>query len=77
MSSFFGASIQGKRRREDVDHLVRLVDRQGRLRDVGELALIGELEPLGLLGRLHEDDRLLGLAHRPLDLLVALRGRSG
>ncbi len=55
-----------------VDDRARLVDRQRRLRDVGELLGIGDLERVDVGLGLHEHDVLGGLAHRALDLLVAV-----
>ena len=54
-----------------VDDRARLVDRQRRLRDVGELLGVGDLERVDVGLGLDEHDVLGRLAHRALDLLVA------
>ena len=54
------------------DDLAGLVDRERRLRDVGEPRARREARALGVLDRLDEHDRVGRLAHRPDDLLVAL-----
>ena len=71
MSSFFGPTIVGEPPPERADDLRRLVDRERRLRDVGDGRLRWELERLGLGDVLDEDRRVRRLAHRPDDLLVA------
>ena len=71
MSSRCGPRMVGKRSRERRDDRGRLVDRQRRLRDVGELRVRRERQPGDVLDRLDEHDRLGRLAHRPDDLLVA------
>ena len=71
MSSFFGAWIAGKRRRRTPMISHGLVDRERRLRDVGDPRVRRELERLRLGDVLHEHRRLGRLAHRPDDLLVA------
>jgi hypothetical protein len=55
-----------------VDDRARLVDRQRGLRDVGELLGIGDLERVDVGLGLHQHDVLGRLAHRALDLLVAV-----
>ena len=64
-------TICGKRRRSVADDLGRLVDRERRLRDVGEAGVRRQLERLRLGDVLDEDRRLRRLAHRADDLLVA------
>ena len=54
-----------------------LVDREGRLRDEGDLIRIGDLDGGDVLGRLDEDDRVGSLAGRALDLLVAIVADRG
>ena len=61
----------GKAAAERRDDLAGLVDRQRRLRDVGDPRVGRKLERLRVLDRLDEDRRLGRLAHRPDDLLVA------
>ena len=61
----------GKAPAEDADDVEGLVDRQRRLRDVGNPCVRRELERLGLGHVLHEHRRLGRLAHRSDDLLVA------
>ena len=72
MSSDFGLTIFGNRSRRRVDDLRRLVDRERRLGDEGDLLGIVDLELVDLVGGLDEDDAVRRLAGRPLDLLVAL-----
>ena len=55
---------------EGGDHDAGLVDREGRLGDVGELGVRRKVEGRDLLLRLDEDDRVRNLAHRADDLLV-------
>jgi hypothetical protein len=55
---------------ERLDDLAGLVDRERRLRDVGDLRVRGQVERLGVLHRLDEDRRVRRLAHRSDDLLV-------
>ena len=62
----------GKRSRSAGDDREGLVDRERRLRDVGELVRVGDLERVDVGDRLDEHDRLGRLAHRALDLLVAV-----
>ena len=50
----------------------RLVDRERRLRDVGDVLGVLELERVDVLLGLHEHDPVGRLAHRALDLLVAV-----
>ena len=54
------------------DHDVGVVDAQRRLGEIGDLARVGDLEPLDVLGRLDQDHLLGGLAHGADDLVVAL-----
>jgi hypothetical protein len=56
---------------EDADDLARLVDRKGRLGDVGDLRVAGQRERLGLGHVLDEHGCIGRLPHRPDDLLVA------
>ena len=53
------------------DDRARLVDRERRLRDVGELALVVDLERVDVGLGLDQHDVVGRLAHRALDLLVA------
>ena len=53
------------------DHLAGLVDRERRLRDVGEPVVGRVRKRLDVCDRLDEHDRAGRLAHRPDDLLVA------
>ena len=62
--------MSGNRAPQRGDDLARLVDRQRRLRDVGEPRPRRELEAADVLDRLDEDGGLGRLAHRPDDLLV-------
>ena len=55
-----------------VDDRAGLVDRERCLRDEGELLGIIDLKRVDVVDGLDEDDRLRRLAHRPLDLLVAV-----
>ena len=77
MSSRFGARMAGNRRRSAAMICGRLVDREGRLRDVRDPLGVGELHPLRVLDGLNEDDRVRRLARRPDDLLVALVADQG
>ena len=54
------------------DDLGRLVDRERRLGDEGDVVGVGDLERVDVLDGLDQDDALGRLARRPLDLLVAL-----
>ena len=60
----------GEPRPEDLEDLVRLVDGQGGLREVGEVVRVVDLDGPGLLGALDQDRSLGGLARGPHDLLV-------
>src|SRR5256885_4296730 len=69
---FLLRAVEGREAAEENgDDLARLVDGQRRLCDVGHSLRILDLELLGVGHRLDEDDRIRGLAHRSLDLLVA------
>ena len=70
MSSFLRAANVRKATAKRADDLRRLVDRERRLRDVRELLVGRTLEPLDVLDRLDENDRIGSLAHRADDLLV-------
>ncbi len=72
MSSVRGPEIAGNFSRSAQDDRARFVDAQGRLRDVGEALRVGDLECIDVLLALHEHDVVGRLAHRALDLLVAL-----
>ena len=72
MSSVRGPTIAGKLSRRREDDRAGLVDAQGRLRDVGDALRVRDLERVDVLLALHEHDVIGRLAHRALDLLVAL-----
>ena len=55
-----------------LDDAARLVDRERRLRDEGDVLGVGELERVDVLLGLDEHDPVGRLAHRALDLLVAV-----
>ena len=61
----------GELRPQASDDLQRLVDRQRRLGDVGDLVGVRDLEVVHVLGGLHQHDAGRRLAGRPLHLLVA------
>ena len=61
----------GKRSRRLGDDRPRLVDRERGLRDVGQLALVCDLERVDVGLGLDQHDVVGRLAHRALDLLVA------
>ena len=71
MSSVRGPVIAGNRSRSRPMIAVGLVDRERRLREVGDPGRILDLERVDVGLALDEHDRGRGLAHRPLDLLVA------
>ena len=71
MSSVRGPVIAGNRSRSRPMIASRLVDRERRLREVGDPGRILDLERVDVGLALDEHDRGRGLAHRPLDLLVA------
>ncbi len=54
------------------DDRARFVDREGRLRDVGDPLGVLDLQGIDVLLALHQHDALRRLAHRAFDLLVAL-----
>ena len=66
------AGERGKPRAQLVDDDVRVVDRERRLGQVRDLLRVVDLERVEVLERLDQRDRLGGLAHRALDLLVAV-----
>ena len=72
MSSDLELTIAGELGPQRGDHLRRLVDRERRLGDEGDLVGVGDLERLDLLGGFDQDDAVGRLAGRPFDLLVAL-----
>ena len=72
MSSFGGAAICGNRSFSRRDDPVRIVDAERRLRQIGDLALVGNFERRHVLGRLDQHDRLGRLAHRADHFVVPL-----
>ena len=58
------------------DHLGGVVEREGRLRHVGERVRIAHLQLLDVADRLDEVHAAVGLPHRALDFRMARRGRS-
>ena len=72
MSSDLELTIAGELGPQGGDHLRRLVDRERRLGDEGDLVRIGDLERLDLVGSFDQDDVVRCLAGRPFDLLVAV-----
>ena len=71
MSSVRGPVMAGKRSRRRRDDRARLVDRERRLREVGDPRRVVDLERVDVLLGLDQHDRSGRLAHRALDLLVA------
>ena len=72
MSSDFGRGDRREPLAQAGDDLGRLVDRERRLGDEGDVVGVVELERVDVLGGLDQDDVLGRLAGRALDLLVAL-----
>ncbi len=72
MSSDLELTIAGELRPQGGDHLGRLVDRERRLGDEGDLVGVGHLEALDLVGGFDQDDAVGRLAGRPFDLLVTV-----
>jgi hypothetical protein len=62
---------RGKLLAQLVDDRARLIDRQGRLRDVGDACRVLDLEAVDVVLGLDQDDVVGRLPHRALDLLVA------
>ena len=75
MSSFGGPTISGNRCFEPADDPIGVVHRKRRLREIRQLCAGREFEPIDLLGRFDEHERLGRFAHRADHFVVPLRGR--
>ena len=57
---------------QPVDDPVGVIDGERRLRQIGQLGCRREFQPVGVLGRFDQHDRLRGFAHRADDFVVPL-----